>query len=406
MPHTLITFLGKGRDNPDSGYRRAVYRFEDGSQIETPYFGLALTQHIRPDRLIVLGTASSMWDIFVEQHARERDGDETLLELMDRVAAGTVDEDMLARVAPMLSKAIGLEVQPHLIGMARSLEEQGNTLEVIAKHTGDGRVSIDVTHGFRHLGMLGFLSGILLERIKGRNVRIDGLWYGALDMIENGVAPVLRLDGLQDIQRWIDALNRFEASGNYGVFAPLLEKDGLPPGPAGCLAEAAFCESVMNIGLARTRLRTALNALQQPLPGASRLFQERLVKLLAWANNERLSDCQAALARRALSRDDFQGAALLGLEGLITRCCEQDGENPLEYNAREAARSRLREQMQEEGQGQAYRDLNALRNAMAHGTQAQRRFRTSDGRWHEGVNVIRNRDLLRRVLQDCIGRLH
>jgi CRISPR-associated Csx2 family protein len=83
-----------------------------------------------------------------------------------------------------------------------------------------GELSFDLTHGFRHLGMLGMLSAFMLERI-GR-LRVRSLWYGALDMTEDGATPVLRLDGLYAIQRWVTALEHFDASGDYGVFAPLL----------------------------------------------------------------------------------------------------------------------------------------------------------------------------------------
>jgi hypothetical protein len=31
MGHTLVTFLGRGRDDPQTGYRQATYRFDDGA---------------------------------------------------------------------------------------------------------------------------------------------------------------------------------------------------------------------------------------------------------------------------------------------------------------------------------------------------------------------------------------
>lgn len=58
----------------------------------------------------------------------------------------------------------------------------------------NGQVSFDLTHGFRHLGMVGFLSAYMLKRVRDLSVR--DLWYGALDMSRDGVTPVLRLDGL------------------------------------------------------------------------------------------------------------------------------------------------------------------------------------------------------------------
>lgn len=102
-------------------------------------------------------------------------------------------------------------------------------------------------------------------------------------MTQGGITPVLRLDGLLAIQRWIDALDRFDANGDYGVFAPLLEADGVAADKARCLASTAFHESTLNLSDARTQLRSFLPALDQPLSGASGLFQDKLRKQLEWA---------------------------------------------------------------------------------------------------------------------------
>ena len=35
MSHTLVTFLGKSRENKDTGYRETVYRFPDRAEDRT-----------------------------------------------------------------------------------------------------------------------------------------------------------------------------------------------------------------------------------------------------------------------------------------------------------------------------------------------------------------------------------
>lgn len=403
--HTLITFLGKGRADPDTGYRKARYRFPDGAEDETPYFGLALARHLRPDRVVVLGTSSSIWDVFVEHLARDGDDEALRLELMERVAQGAVGDALLDRAAPLLSRAAGVAVEPHLIGMARDGAGQREVLDLIARHVDKGTVSLDLTHGFRHLGMLGFLSSFTLERLFPGRVKVDRLWYGALDMTEQGVTPVLRLDGLQDIQRWIDALNRFDANGDYGVFAPLLQKDGVPADKANCLCDAAFRESTMNLKGARDKLRTALAALDAPLPGASGLFQRQLRQHLEWAREESYAECQRILAMRALDRRDYQRAALLGIEALVSRGCEERGTDPLSYGDREAFRTGYRDEADHAWQAQAYRDLNAFRNAMAHGIPPDGRVKLRSGGWRQRSEVLRNESQLAAVLRSSLDRL-
>lgn len=241
MTHTLVTFLGRSPRDRGGTYRTATYDFGDGRRDETSFFGLALTRYLQPDRLVVLGTPGSMWDALVG-HAAEAGREEAQIALIDAVDRGAVDQALLDQWEDVLRCAAGCLAALKLIPFGRSDGEQRKILETIAEFVANDEVSFDLTHGFRHLGMVGMLSAFMLERI-GR-LRVRSLWYGALDMTENGVTPVLRLDGLAAIERWIAALDRFDASGDYGVFAPLLEADGLPPDKARCLEEAPSTSAI------------------------------------------------------------------------------------------------------------------------------------------------------------------
>ena len=66
---TLISFLGKQQ----KGYRTATYRFDAGFVREVPFFGMALAEYLKPDRLILLGTSGSMWDVFFERESKDID---------------------------------------------------------------------------------------------------------------------------------------------------------------------------------------------------------------------------------------------------------------------------------------------------------------------------------------------
>jgi hypothetical protein len=67
---TLLSFLGKGRYEKD-GYRTAKYRFDGAFAREVPFFGMALDDYLKPDRLILVGTSGSM--DFFEQEGRQHD---------------------------------------------------------------------------------------------------------------------------------------------------------------------------------------------------------------------------------------------------------------------------------------------------------------------------------------------
>jgi CRISPR-associated Csx2 family protein len=393
MTHVLVTFLGRGREHPHIGYREATYRFPNGRLCKTSFFGLALSQHLAADRIVILGTPSSLWGVLVEHVAGEGEEEDARLALMSAEEAGCVDQALLDRLNALLRRAAGREVTPRLIPSGRTDGEQRDILETISGAIGHCEVSFDLTHGFRHLGMVGMLSAFMLERI-GR-LKVCSMWYGALDMSEGGVAPVLRLDGLGAIQRWVDALDRFDASGDYGVFAPLLEADGIPRDKARCLEDAAFHERTFNLSDAARKLRTFRIAITNPLAGASGLFREKLDERLSWIDERDLSAQQRVLAHQYLGRNDFVRAAAFAWEALVSRECK--GHDLLKWQTRNAAAEALDQKFKAPGcdadRADAYRTIKTLRNALAHGTPPDSdRFR----------NLLTSPERLREALQGAV----
>lgn len=403
--NTLVTFLGKGRDDPETGYRQTVYRFPDGEDTEsTAFFGLALARYLDSDSTVVLGTSSSQWDVLVEHLAVVGDDEEARLRLMEAVAKGTVDQQLLDQLAPLLRRSAERPVIPRLIPFGRDADEQYAILDAIADAVPCGNATIDLTHGFRHLGMVGFLSAFMLERV--RPVTVCDLWYGANDMRRDGVTPVLRLDGLVRVRRWVEALDRFDTSGDYGVFAPLLMEDGVAADKANCLRAAAHYERILNVSDAGRKIRTFLPVLGGHLPGASGLFQHKLADRLQWARQPEQWQCQRALAFQYLDRRDFVRAAMFAWEAWVSRLCVEQGRpdgsgDEVDANAFSQRKEVVEEfegelQMSHEpGRNDAHWTLKHLRNALAHGTRPMRRYRA----------MLGDADRLFRELHDALTRL-
>ena len=78
--------------------------------------------------------------------------------------------------------------------MEKNESDQYKILDVIAENVKEGEVDFDLTHGFRQFWDDGFLSTFMLARV--RKLNVNNLWYGALDMTEDGITPVLKLEGL------------------------------------------------------------------------------------------------------------------------------------------------------------------------------------------------------------------
>ena len=400
MIHTLVTFLGRVRKLESGGYQTATYRFPNGVDRKSAYFGLALAEHLSADQVVILGTGGSMWSVLVESLATEDDREDTRLELLEAEERGQVTEDMLGRMAPAMGQAVNRRVMPRLIPFARDDDEQYGILQDIAGAVPNGDVSFDLTYGFRHLGMVGFMSAFMLERVRKLNVR--GLWYGALDMKDQGtgMTPVLRLDGLTRVHRWVDALDRFDANGDYGVFAPLLIEDGVPEDKARCLERAAFLERTLNLPDAARQIRTFLPVLDDPLPGASGLFRNRLSERLAWAREIGLAEHQRKLAFEHLRRGDFMRAAVFGWEALVTQECDRRGFTSGDYHAgRRPAIEELEAEINEgehpDWKRDAFHQLKAIRNALAHGNPPANRHR----------KVLKDPERLRKELEKAFQRL-
>ena len=386
---TLVTLLGrsqKGADSrsqkeadsrsqedADNGYRQTTYRFPNGTKKTTSFFGLALAEYLGADTVIVLGTCGSQWGVLVEHLATGGEEEDARIQLLEDESAAVVEQELLDRMTPMMSKAVGCKVIPKLIPFGQDESEQYEILEAVEKTVPEGTtVSFDLTHGFRHLGMVGFLSAFMLERF--RDFTVEDLWYGALDMTREGITPVLKLDGLVRVRRWLQALDHFDATGDYGVFASLLLKDGVREDKVKCLEHAAFYERTLNVRDAERKLRTFAPVLDEPLQSASGLFQRRLAERLKWIREPDFAAKQWELASLYLKRHDFVRAAMFGWEACVTRACKERGISNLEYNrereeAVRAFETRLGGSNRPGWPIGAYWNLKGIRNALAHGTR-------------------------------------
>ena len=401
---TFVTFLGRGRDSKTTGYREAMYEFPDGSKKTTAFFGLTLAEYIQPDRIVILGTRSSQWGVLVENLASAGEEEDARLELIDAETQGIVSQKHLDNVTRLMCEAVGCNVVPRLIPFGRDEIEQYNILDVVAESVPGGRLDFDLTHGFRHFGMIGFLSAFMLARVQ--ELTVEHLWYGALEMTEDGVTPVLKLEGLDRVRQWLDALNRFDATGNYRVFGSLLMKDGVDPEKAKHLENAAFHERTLNLSAAAAEIRQFIPVLTGHLTGASGLFKQRLADHLKWADLDKLSTQQAKLARQSLDRRDYLRAAIFGWESVITVVCEKKGID--EARLADAA-IRQEQHVQSEVQSWPLRDgrqpgdnreacenLNQIRNALAHSSEP------TSTRVQE---MLRDEQKLRDGLQDAFNCL-
>ena len=361
---TLISFLGKSASNAQTGYRTANYVFEPGFEREVPFFGMALLEYLKPQKLILAGTAGSMWDVFFDHQHTDDDG---LLALMEAVPRQAVTAEMLAIHEQRLTEKLGIPVQCLLISYARDEAEQTAILTDLAGAIGKGeRIVLDVTHGFRHLPMLALVAARYLQHVRG--VQVQEVYYGAAEMTDpsSKQTPVLRLGAMLHMLDWVEALAVYENSGNYGVFASLLQQDGMQADRANMLAQAAYFERNSNPVQAKQNLSGAHAHVREHQGPMGNLFRDTLTEHIGWFRQGSRADWELALADRYLQRQDYLRTITYLCEAYISRATEKFGGNVNQFEDRDLS-------FKEADKNQDVWLLKHLRNAMTHGVRTDNR---------------------------------
>lgn len=357
MCTTLITFLGRQQiKKGQEGYRLTNYRIGEQVYANSAFVGFNLQQHLNTQRLVVLGTAGSMWDHlfegdidFADQHENER------MALAQAVEDRCVDQTLLDKMSPLLAAHLGIQVTLQLIPMGNNLEEQVTLVDCMARHVDKGdQVYLDITHGLRSLPMVALLAAMYLRTL--READIKSIWYAAFELKEDDITPVNNLSGLLTMADWLEAMHAYSKDGDYSVFSQLLGKGGEQ------LQAAAFFERTNNSAKAQQKLTSwsLNNELQDPV---ARLFEPELTQRINWYKQTSRYKREQILAWEYLKRKDYLRASILALEAKISEQLYLD-QAPDDFNNRDEAGDKLR------AHNKAFQTLNRLRNALAHGVRS------------------------------------
>lgn len=351
---TLISFLGRQA----TGYQETEYRLGEDS-FTTKFMGMGLTEILKPEKLLLIGTSGSMWDVFFEHFGNE---DERLLKLIEQASNNQVSEDLLQEFIPDLQAKFGCEVRCIVIEYANNNTEQINLLHRFANElTENESIWLDVTHGFRHLPMLGLVAARFLKSTK--NIQTEHIYYGAFEMRQGNQTPVVELNGLLSMLDWVDALSAYKQSNDYAALGNLLDKDN-----KALLQKAAFFENINQIHNAISPLGSFRQNLENEQIDNSfmPLVAKDLNKDTQWVKESRLDKYQLRLAERNLKNGDYLQACIRIQEAWISKMVYKEKEDVKDYKKRESAKDNFLKENNDDKQ--QFNDLSTLRNAMAHGT--------------------------------------
>ncbi|NMA45027.1 MAG: TIGR02221 family CRISPR-associated protein [Lentisphaerae bacterium] len=399
MSSILITTLGKARKSDNGRYREITYRFADGFTYTSSFFLLALLKYREklqqaPEHILIMGTASSMWDALLEMTPM----DNTALaeKLLAETDAGAVQPETLSELSKELSAVLGYDISCQLIPLGRDAAEQAGILRIMAAETPEkASVCLDVTHGLRILPLLELLAVIYLQQV--RQAQVSDLFYGAADLARenDGIAPVIRLDYVLQLFKWLSTLPIADETGRYDALAELMT--GRPELAQALRAHSLHLRTNQTIA-AQESAENIVALLEEPFADpVAELYRPILQGKFNWRKGDDLASWQILSARSALRAGDFLRCVILLREARVSLAL------PPGQQSNQAARDKKLSELNRETD-RTDELLNEIRNCLAHASSPETRSAISRDVQQLLQNENRLRDVLNGIADDLYKR--
>lgn len=430
MAKVLISFLGVAAD----GYKPANYRFGNGTVISSTFIAKALKEYYHIDKLILIGTAHSMWDEIYK--ALGKDDTEYDLEeckhLKEKCTGSNHKTNLLKpKDIKMIEKRMGSDSRVVIIKYGLNDEEIAyNTRQIFHIESllrkEDTEIYLDITHSFRSLPIYLMNCLIYLKDVSTKKFEIKSISYGMLDVSrEFGEAdkpatwmtPVVELKNLMAVQDWITGAYNFKEFGNTYKIASLLEQDTTGDFKSVAKEIRKFAD-IKNLNFQR-EYREAVDSLkplteknnlpkigQMVIAPAMTQFVERFPQKIP------LSMYQFRMAKWHNEHHNHGYALMTLVESTVTYGCELCGVKNLEdrtkreivkdalsenYRNNEIKKKRNRIEKEFMGKGQdfahfaqKFKIVNEARNVIAHNSKNKNinTYQTIIKRLNDGITVF------------------
>lgn len=360
----IISILGLGRWDREKGgyvYEKARYAWDDRKTVETDFFPEALAEWFPDATFLLLGTQRAL---------EARDPHLSRLGNSKRVLKVTIPE-------------------------GRGPEEYWEIYNSIAEALPEGaEVVLDITHGYRSLGMIAFLAIAFLQA--ARRVRLSHVLYAAFEArTPEGITPVFDLAPFVSILDWANATQHFLETGDAGKFQPLAEARGAKPvnlhlnravKGLGSLSSALAANRALEIGeVARKTLDSLEKAQQEEWASQHQPLKLLLPRLKAMLSQLALEESPSqedhlrqnfALVLWLLQNQQFEKALGLAREWMVSfaQYRRQGSWYPISPASRKEAEEWVKSCAKGESKTppgwedfiQLWRDLGDLRNDLMH----------------------------------------
>lgn len=389
MATVLISFIGTG-SRSGGEYELTEYCFKDEKNPrEVTIFGSALIQHLKDngqnvEKWLILGTEKSIWSELIKMFpSLFSDDKRTLVDInfetqryfleeqaiycqSDKEYKSEISQDKLDDWEKIITEnLVNTEVKCRKVGYAADSISNDTIFSEILRIVNDkDRVVFDVTHGLRHQPIITSFVIMYLRYLK--NIKDVKFYYGAKDLD----GEVVELDFCNELLEATEAVAIFEQTGNYEQIGKNLR---LSDSFNGKLEKLTFLDEVNKTN---PEIPKQLNGeiSQVEFKPLQQSLADRFKYPLHWASKQTLSNQLRQKAVFAFARRQYFKAISILLEAVIVAYGEICGDSEIANNLdihfyRERAENELIKVLNK-FESQTLKNLKKLRNAIAHGTDA------------------------------------
>ena len=403
MSKVLVSFLGTGVSN---SHRYESVRYEIGGQeYRTTLISEAIVKHYGIKKIIFIGTVRSMWeevyDRFAKVNAVVQDDDyvESLLDFIDDAKMDTDIDSFPDKTK--IEKVLGGDSHIVLIDYGIDKEQLKNNTKKILQ-LGQylepfDELIIDVTHGFRSLPLTIMNLLVYLKNVSDKTIDISHILYGMRDIKDEeciplkkkkDIVPVIDLNdgdmGVMNINKWITGAYDFKSYGNgYQIQELIKAKFNELSQALQNFSDINNLNYLGNFMSVITDFKKLYNAHKDDLDLIVKLSIEPVIKELTKYKLDTtlaLYQFQLNITKWQYSRKNYLAAYITLKESIISYICYKEGLDPLSYDDREKITkdgdvdAKIIGNVQYREINNIYKEINGIRNSLAHNTQARNKL--------------------------------
>lgn len=381
MAKVLISFVGTGplKENNESKreYKTTDYHIGNVSLGDYPFVAAALTKYHAVNKVILIGTARSMWEevyrYFSETKGIEPD-DDKYFSISNYCSEANSSTELSVPYISDVEKAIGsskILIIKYGMNEQEISENMERVLSLKDEFSENDEIIVDVTHSFRSIPLMIMNLLIYMKNVSRKKITISHIYYGMLEVIrEKDYAPIVDLKNVLAINDWITGAYSFSQYGNAHMISKLLENDDKD-----LATRLMRFSNVMNLN--------HLDAIESEIGSFKSLKKKEYTSPLAelivqpvvddfvkqfGALNENHAKFQYRLARWQFDHMNYATALISLQEAIITYACQKKNKDWKDINNREEEKKNLSSSRNKLGIW--YKKIRKMRNCVAHSIES------------------------------------